>query len=665
LTVSRSRLLSVFFGLTVVLSGCRAADPEESSSGVKATPRAAVSLNKADYPVFPDKDAGADPSVPAEQGGKGFTGEGWETSTDFDFIGDPRAVKGGTLRDHMVNFPGTLRMAGPEWNTEENYAIGNMVYEQLTILHPTTLEYTPVLATHWKIDPDKLTYRFRLDPNARFSDGVPVTSEDVVATWKLMVDKGLDDPYYYAQFMKVGEPVAESKYIVRIKAKEPIWDSFLTVATMRIFPAHILKNIDGKTYLKDYNFKLLPGTGPYILNEADIEKGKSVTLHRRKDYWAEKYRVNIGQNNFDEFKRVVVRDENLAIELLKKGELDYYYVRGNPRSWMEQFKSEALNRGVLVKRAVFNNYPADQAYIAFNMRRKPFDDVRVRKALALLFNREQMIEKLFYGLYMPTNSYYPATIYANPNNPKNTYNPEEGLRLLQQAGWNTRDGQGRLVRMGQPLRIEVMYSQQYDEPWLTVYQEDLRKVGITLNLRLLTRETKFKLLMQRQFDLAVGVWGVGSPFPNPRPEHHSEMADRDNTNNITGLKDKRADELMEKYDVEFDPNKRREILRQLDAVMVETYQYIHRWYDPAIRLALTNRFGMPDGTLSRMGDQVGSFLPGIPQVWWVDPDKQAKFNEAMRNPSMKLEAGPEDDKYWIEFGKKEQLQAKAPGGANP
>jgi microcin C transport system substrate-binding protein len=119
----------------------------------------------------------------------------------------------------MSNFPGTLRMAGPEWNTEENYAIGNMVYEQLTILHPTTLEYTPVLATHWKIDPDKLTYRFRLDPNARFSDGVPVTSEDVVATWKLMVDKGLDDPYYYAQFMKVEQPVAESKYIVRSKPR--------------------------------------------------------------------------------------------------------------------------------------------------------------------------------------------------------------------------------------------------------------------------------------------------------------------------------------------------------------------------------------------------------------------------------------------------------------
>ncbi|PYS05971.1 MAG: hypothetical protein DMG12_05600, partial [Acidobacteria bacterium] len=145
-------------------------------------------MNKDDYPIFPDADAGADPAVPAEQGGKGFTGEGWETNTKFDLIGDPRAVKGGTIRDVIVDFPGTLRMAGPEWNTSVNYTIAGLVYESLLTLHPTTLEYMPVLATHWKIEPDKLTYRFRIDPNARYSDGTPVTAEDVVATWKFLTD---------------------------------------------------------------------------------------------------------------------------------------------------------------------------------------------------------------------------------------------------------------------------------------------------------------------------------------------------------------------------------------------------------------------------------------------------------------------------------------------
>ncbi len=643
----------------LLIEGCGGATTEAPKSGASQpdSRTAPVSVNKNDYPVFPDADAGADPAVPAEQGGKGFKGEGWQTSADFDLIGDPHAIKGGSMRSQMISFPGTLRMAGPEWNSEDNYIFNALVYEQLTNLHPNTLEYTPMLATHWRIDPDQLTYHFRIDPNARYSDGTPVTADDVVATWKFLTDKTLNDPYLNTQYGKLEMPVAESKYIVRVKARRKEWDCFLTAATMRLFPANALKNITGKSYLSDYNFKLLPGSGPYIINESDIDKGKSVTLHRRKDYWAGKYRWNVGQNNFEELKRVVVRDENLAIEQLKKGELDFYYVRGNPRVWMEQFTSEPFQRGIAVKRSFFNNYPADVAFIAFNMRRKPFDDLRVRKAMALLFNRDQVIEKLFYKLYLPLNSYYPATIYENPDNPKTSYNPQEALKLLAEAGWSTRDSQGRLTKNGQPLQVEILYARQIFEPWLTIYQEDLRKAGITANLRLVTFETSFKLEMQRQFDVAVGAWGVGSPFPNPRPEYHSETADPENTNNIQGLKDKHVDELIDRYDHEFDVQKRVAILRELDGAFANSYQYILRWYDPAQRVAFTNKFGMPQGGLSRIADPDGTLAPGVFQLWWIDPDRETKWKEAMRNPSMKLEIPPEDDKYWVEYGKKQ-------GGSN-
>ena len=413
----------------------------------------------------------------------------------------------------------------------------------------------------------------------------------------------------------------------------------------------MLKNIDGASYLRDYNFKLIPGTGPYILNESDIEKGRSVTLRRRKDYWAEKYRSNIGQFNIDEIKRVVVRDENLAIEMLKKGELDYYYVAGNPQVWMERFNTETVQRGMLVKRAVFNNTPASLAYIGFNMRRKPFDDVRVRKAFTLLFNREQIIEKLFYGLYKPIRSYYPATVYENPNNPKNTYDPAEAFRLLAEAGWKDRDAQGRLTKDGRPLQVELLYSRQVFEPWLTVYQEDLRKVGITANLRLVTFETGVKLVMQRQFEYFVGAWGAGSVFPSPRSNCHSETADVENTNNITGLKDKRVDDVIERYDVSFDSNQRIELLKELDGLLASQYIYTLRWYDPAERFVFWNKFGMPNGTLSRVGDYSGTLMPGIPQLWWVDPEKSQKLEQAMRDNSIKLEVPPVDDRYWQErFG---------------
>src|SRR5579864_3916763 len=99
--------------LALGICGCGgSSNPEPGSSSTSPVARSGpVSMNKADYPVFPDADAGADPSVPAEQGGKGFTGKGWETNTSFDLIGDPHAVKGGLFRDYIQDFPGTLRMA--------------------------------------------------------------------------------------------------------------------------------------------------------------------------------------------------------------------------------------------------------------------------------------------------------------------------------------------------------------------------------------------------------------------------------------------------------------------------------------------------------------------------------------------------------------------------
>src|SRR5262249_32636110 len=145
------RIFTAWLVLGMLLSlGCRSSKPEESPATGAAAPvsNSPVSFNKDDYPVFPNPDAGAGPAGPADQGGNGVTGQGWETNTSFDLIGDPRAVKGGALRDYMPNFPGTWRMGGPEWNTETNYEVNSLVYETLLNLHPTTLEWIPSIASH-------------------------------------------------------------------------------------------------------------------------------------------------------------------------------------------------------------------------------------------------------------------------------------------------------------------------------------------------------------------------------------------------------------------------------------------------------------------------------------------------------------------------------------
>jgi microcin C transport system substrate-binding protein len=614
-------------------------------------------MNRDDYPVFPDADAGTDPSVHAEQGGQGFKGQGWETNTNFDLIGDPHAVKGGLYREYITDFPGTLRMIGPEHNTYVNAAISQLVYEGLLNVDPTSLNFVPSLATHWQISADKMTYRFRINPTARWSDGQPVVADDVVATWALYTDKGAQDPALFAQFTGFEKPVAESKYVIRVKSKQLNWLNFWVFSTMPIFPAHVLKNYDGAAFIREFNFKYVPGTGPYIITDADIRKGQSISARRRRDYWAEKARWNAGQNNFDEIRFVVVRDPNLAFEMFKKGDLDFYYV-SRSLYWVKEFDFDAVKRGLIQKRKVFNNMPEGYSGYAMNTRRPPFSDLRVRKALTLLQNRPLMIEKIFFNEYLPENSYFPNSPYENPADPKNDYNPQEALKLLADAGWKDRDAQGHLTKDGKPLTIEMLYDDKQLETYLTVYQEDLRKIGITLNLRLVTFETNFKLISERQFEMNVQAWS-SDLFPNPEVEWHSRLADVNDNDNVTGFKDPRIDAICEKYRLAFDPKERVRLIRDLDLIMTEQYHYALSWYGPAQRIAYWNKFGTPPGLLTRIGRymSISTLGPGPEQLWWIDPEKAQKLDQARRNSSMQLEVGQTENRYWQEYAKKEEQKA--------
>jgi microcin C transport system substrate-binding protein len=644
-------ILALAFTLTIAAS-CSSPTSERPSDSVSAPVARSgpVSTNKDDYPVFPDADAGADPVVPADQGGKGFTGQGWETNTTFDLIGDPHALKGGMVREATTDFPTTLRYWGPNisiWN----YYLHTLAYETLLGLHPTTLEYIPSLATHWQISPDKKTFRFRINPNARWSDGMPVVADDVLASWKLATDKGLQDPQQNVIFTQFEAPVAESKYIVSVKAKTENWQNFLSFSnSLFVYPAHALKNIDGAKYIKEWNDKMLPGSGPYALAPQDIVKGNSMTLRRRKDYWAEKHRGNVGLGNFDAIQTVVVRDRNLEFEQFKKGDLDYYIVN-RASMWVEELDYENIKRGLNQKRKIFNFNPQGTQGLALNTRREPFNDIRVRKALRLLFNREGLIAKLMYNQYQPMDSFYSGSVYQNPNNEKIKYDPQMAVQLLAEAGWKDRDASGRLTKNGRPFTFELIYDDQAAERYLTPYAEDLRKVGISMNLRRITFETKLKLTDERTFDAVLGGW-VEGVFPNPEAWMLSRLADEKNSQNVTGFKSAKADELIAAYNKSFDVKERIKLMQELDGLITNSNNFVLEWTAPYLRVIFWNKFGQPPGIVSRVGD-----YSDILKFWWIDPEKTAKLDQAIKDPSIQLGEGQSENRYWLEYAKTEEAKS--------
>ncbi|MHC4599015.1 MAG: extracellular solute-binding protein [Planctomycetota bacterium] len=551
----------------------------------------------------------------------GALGE-WQSNDDFEPWGDPKAIKGGTLRMPWTTYPTTLRSDGPNSNLMQTREIWTIIYETLIGTHPVTMEFIPSLANEWKISKDKRTFSFRIDKRARFWDGTEVTAEDVVATWEHLTNPDRKDPYnvivYGNNFEK---PVAEDKYTVTVKTKKLNWRLFLYFGGMYIYPARDVR-IPGEKYLEDYQWKLMMGSGPYMLDK--MVKQESFTLKRRDDYWGKDDKANVGLYNFDKIKWIVVRDRELQYEKFKKGELDFYVV-GKAQRWVEEMDYESVNKGWIQKRKIFTESPIGFSGFAYNMRKPPFDDIRVRKAFAHLFNREKLMDKLFFNQYEFTDSYYPGRVWGNPDNPKIRYNPEKAAKLLAEAGWKERNEDGWLVDgKGKIFEVTLEY---FVEDWKriwTVVQEDFRKAGIKFELAQVDWRTTYKKVGERNFTITWQNWGA-ILFPNPESSWMSELADKPNNNNLPGYKNKRVDELSNKEKETFDLAERVRILREVDSLIFKEHPYALGWHSGYTRVLYWYYMDHPGYYFYKTGDS-----RSIKTLWWFDPEKRKALEAAMK-----------------------------------
>ena len=556
---------------------------------------------------------------------------------DFPLIGDPNAKKGGTLRYAIITYPATFRQHGPSTGTVFNTLMSGLVYQRLINIHPNTLEFIPDLAEAWEIQEDNRTFLFRINPKARWEDGQPVTPEDVIFSYELIIDPETKDPASADLFSRMFEkPEIVDEHTVKFTAKTLHWRNFIFCGgNLPILPAHTFR---GKNYLEDFNWKMPNGSGPYTLE--NFKKGSNIIFKRRDDFWAKDEPANIGLYNFDRINFNVVRDRNLMFEKFKKGELDYYVV-AVARKWAEEMDFDKIQKGWIQKRKVFTFQPNGVSGLAMNMRQPPLDDIKVRKAMSYLYNRPLFMEKLFFNEYVSTYSYFPGSIYENPTNEHIDYDPEKAQTLLEEAGWRERNSEGILEKDGQPFIVTALYGEKTLERHLTIYQEDLKKAGIDLKLKLVDYSTMYKLIDERNYQMTSIAWNA-LIFPNPESNYHSKYADMDQTNNITGIKNPKIDEILDRYPEMFDIDERTKALQELDGLVYQEYPYVLGWYGPFSRVLYWNRFGMPESYFSKTGD-----YDDILSMWWYDQEKEQRLKEAMKKGTA-LEVGEVDIHYWDE-----------------
>jgi peptide/nickel transport system substrate-binding protein len=329
---------------------------------------------------------------------------------------------------------------------------------------------------------------FRLDPAAHFSDGVPVTAEDVVFSWQLLRDHGR--PNHRAYYSKVVRAEILDPRAVRFDLAGDDRELPLILGLMPILPKHA---INVATFEQTTLAKPI-GSGPYVVS--DVQAGRSVTFKRDPNYWGRSLPVNRGLWNFDEVRFDYYRDANSYFEAFKAGLYDLRNEQ-DPTRWQTGYDIPAVRAGRIVKESFPDGLPKLASDYVFNTRRPVFTDIRVRQAIALLFDFQWINRNFFYGLYKRSASYFddselsayhrPADAYerallapfpsaVRPDVLDGTYTPpvsdgsghhraplRQALALLQSAGYELKGTKLRNRATGRQLRFEIMVTNRDDE----------------------------------------------------------------------------------------------------------------------------------------------------------------------------------------------------------
>jgi microcin C transport system substrate-binding protein len=504
-----------------------------------------------------------------------------------------------------------------DYNSFSSQIIG-LMFEPLVEMHSTKDEPVGVLAESWEISSDKKSYTFKIHPEAKWSDGQPITAEDIQFYYDVIMDPKNLTSLFRVDLSRFARPEVLDARTVRITAQDAHWKNFWAAAGFVAMPKHAWAGKD----FNAINFEFPVVSGPYLLD--DVKTNRSITLKRRGDWWGRVKQYTQHKYNFDFLVFKAMEDRVKALETLKRGDFDVYPVY-TARIWAQQTDFPQVQKNWVVKQSIYNQEPKAFQGFAMNLRRPLFQDQRVREALALLLNRELMNEKLMFNEYFLLNSYYPD-LYENnrnPDAPMFNYNPERARALLKEAGW-TVDASGRLTKDGKPFEIVFLYHGD-DLRHHNIYLEDLKAVGIQARIDQVSQATFTKRKDTHEFDMLWVNWGA-SRLRDPETMWHSRTEEDIATQNVSGVRDPEIDALIEAQKTEMDTAKRNEILKKIDARLTKLMPYVLLWQSDRTRLLYWNKFGTPKSVLNKFDRE-----DVIPVYWWHDPAKAAALEAAMKS----------------------------------
>lgn len=594
--------------LTVLRRGCLSLFILVCSAGVQAQPQHAMTLYD-EAPKYPSD------------------------FSHFDYT-NPNAPKGGTLRLAGLNGFDSLNPFIPKGNAADQIGL---LYDTLTY-HSADEPFTEygLLAERIEKADDNSFVRFYLNPKARFNDGEPVTAEDVLFTFNTLLEKG--HPLYRHYYADVAEVVVENPLQVRFDFKHNNNRELpLILGQLQILPKHWWAERDfSKTSLE------APlGSGPYRLTRVDA--GRSLEYKRVKDWWGQDLPVSRGLYNFDTLHIDYYRDMSVALEAFKAGQFDFN-LEYSAKDWATGYNSPALRNGEIIKKDIKNHNPVGMQGFTFNIRKKMFQDPRVREAIGLLFDFEWTNKQLFYSSYIRTQSFFANSELAAQGLPSaeelelleplrgsipddvftKAYQTPisdgtgiirerrlEAWRLLQDAGYRI-DNDRMVNAEGEPLEFEFIIAQANLERVLLPFKRNLAELGIEMTIRRTDVSQYINRMRSRDFDMTSSIWSQSnSPGNEQRDFWHSSSAENPGSRNFIGLQDPAIDSLVEGL---INAPSRASLInhaRALDRVLLWGHYVIPNYYIDTWRTAYWQHLAQPE---------VAPLYDYGLMTWWIKPD---------------------------------------------
>lgn len=563
----------------------------------------------------------------------------WQDGSEVPEVGSPQAQKGGTYTYFVADFPRTLRYVGPDANGSfRKYILDNNVLSLLG-QHPDNMEwFYPAVAREWAVGPDGKTVYFRLDPEATFSDGVPVRADDIIFCFYFMQSKYIVDPWYNDFYTT--KIIGITKYddlTIAIHMPEAKPDVLYWASSAPYpLPMHFFRDF-AEDYVQHYQWHMPPTTGPYYVYPEDIRKGVDITLRKVENWWARDRKHYRYRFNPDRLVFRVVREMDKVNELFKKRELDMVWANGmTPDTWYNKFsESEPMvARGGIVKTTFYNQVPRPSWGLSLNCSMPLLKEKAIRQGLNYATNWELVCEKVFRGDAVPMQT--PCDGYAAvtfPDTKRYPFDPAKAAECFARAGFTQRGPDG-IFHNGQGQRLSFTITTGYKRfsEALSVIQQEARKAGVEYNLEIIELTAAWKKIRSKKHEIAFGGLNISVElYPRFWESFHSSNAYKPDgsiqpdTNNFTQTASPELDALIEAYDKASSMEEIVRLARQIVAWLHDDAAWIPAWVEPFYRVAYWRWVKWPEGFNYRLSRDADEF-----HVHWVDVEERERVKADLR-----------------------------------